>query len=97
MAFFEGPVIDGPLAGQKLGQYGITHEIVVDRNGEVIDAPTDEMFKAEKSADLGVTIVRYQYIDGAWRIRSPKWDEAKDGWQAARTASTLTSTSTRKG
>jgi hypothetical protein len=84
VAYFEGKVMDGPLAGQVLGQYGITHEIVVDNQGKSIDNPLDEMFKAPERS--GVTIVRYQWREGAWYLRSPKWEESDATWSVARTA-----------
>lgn len=34
MAYYEGPVEDGPLAGTKMGQWGMTHEVVI--KGKVV-------------------------------------------------------------
>lgn len=34
MAYYEGPIVDGPLAGNTMGQWGTTHEVTI--NGEVV-------------------------------------------------------------
>lgn len=70
MAYYEGPVIDGPLAGTTMGQWGATHEVVINTS----DGPAVILYQFRDGDWYG-----------AWYERTIAWDEANDTWALART------------